>query len=455
MTTKKECLNSEIKKTRKEMLNGIEYDVFEAVLIKKPVMHGILYTNASIEAGVPTYNDRIVSIAHGEGFDVGTPEEIEKRGVGRVYNSQVITEVNEDKKRSVLKAELWLNRSQAEKIGYANVIDDLNDGKSHDVSVGVVVEGIEHDGVDSETKYDFIATKLTLNHLAIIVDGKGECSQDDGCGVFGSNDTASNQKSCDGDGDCKGDCCKKTNQSTRLEKNEGYFRLSNMIAKELQEKKDGWVYIEEIYDDFFVYEMKDGLFKVSYKFKDGNLDISNNEIQVFRKVEYVELFGGLPQGDNEMYDSLGDGSDILSLNQQESQDEPTKDELEDDVILDETEDDTMSEKDVKKTNGKGVTDAFDPEALKEMLNGAISESLKPFQDILLDLKNKSDQERDALEKQVLSLNSQLDADDVGAMPLTTLKKLASKNQASVDFSANGTKTNDKDVIYISNAGGII
>lgn len=451
MTIKKECLNSLVTTTNtKVTLNGVEYDVFDAVLIKKPVMHGILYTNSSIEAGVPTYNDRIVSIAHGEGFDVGTPEEIEKRGIGRVYNSQVITEVNDDKKRSVLKAELWLSRSQAEKIGYANVIDELHNGQSHDVSVGVVVEGIEHDGVDGETPYDFIATKLTLNHLAIIVDGKGECSQDDGCGVFGSNDTASNQKSCDGD--CKGDCCKKTNTSTRLEKNEGYFRLSTMIAKELEGKKDGYVYIEEIYDDFFVYEFKDELFKVSYKFKDGNLDISNNEIQVMKKVEYVELFGGLPQGDNEMYDSIGDPNDILSLNQQESQDDPTRDELENDVIL-EQEDDTMSEK-FKKTNGK--PDAFDPEALKEMLNGAISDSLKPFQDILLDLKNKSDQERADLEKQVLSLNSQLDAEDVGAMPLVTLKKLASKNQASVDFSANGTKPTDNNVVYIGNAsGGVI
>lgn len=110
----------------------------------------------------------------GVNVSANSPEIIDSRTVGRVYNTNV-----EGKK---LRAEVWLDEEKLNTIS-PETLAEINDNKLIEVSVGVFTEDEDEQGEYEGIEYNAIARNHRPDHLALLTECKGACSAEDGCGV--------------------------------------------------------------------------------------------------------------------------------------------------------------------------------------------------------------------------------------------------------------------------------
>ena len=120
----------------------------------------------------------------GQAVSANSPDFIDSITVGRVYNTSV-----EGKK---LKAEVWLDEDKLNKVS-EKTLEEINDTKEVEVSLGMFTENEEAEGDYNGEKYAMIAHNHRPDHLAILPDQIGACSCKDGCGL-GANTTYHGQK---------------------------------------------------------------------------------------------------------------------------------------------------------------------------------------------------------------------------------------------------------------------
>jgi hypothetical protein len=115
----------------------------------------------------------------GQSVSANSPDIIDKMTVGRVYNTQV-----EGKK---LKAEVWLDEDKLNTVS-EKTLNDVNDTKEVEVSLGMFTENEMEEGDYNGEKYVGIAHNHRPDHLAILPDQIGACSCADGCGLGANQD---------------------------------------------------------------------------------------------------------------------------------------------------------------------------------------------------------------------------------------------------------------------------
>jgi hypothetical protein len=115
----------------------------------------------------------------GEPVSANSPDIIDTRTVGRVYNTEV-----EGKK---LKAEVWLDEDKLNTIS-EETLNEINASKEMEVSLGMFTENDMTPGKYGEEEYEGVAYNHRPDHLAILPDQVGACSVVDGCGI-GANTT--------------------------------------------------------------------------------------------------------------------------------------------------------------------------------------------------------------------------------------------------------------------------
>lgn len=84
-----------------------------------------------------------------------------------------------------LRAELWLNPAQADKLGEGaqTVIQKVNKRELVEGSTGCFIKLREQAGVHNGKRYEFVWTRMAADHYAFGLGGsKGACSVADGCG---------------------------------------------------------------------------------------------------------------------------------------------------------------------------------------------------------------------------------------------------------------------------------
>jgi hypothetical protein len=209
----------------------------------------------------------------GISISANSPEIIDSRTVGRVYNARV-----ENKK---LMAEVWLDEEKLNDIS-PKTLAEVNDNKIVEVSVGVFTEDEEEEGEYDGKHYNAIARNHRPDHLALLTEACGACSSEDGCGLRANEDK------------------KKTLWQKVRElflsinaKEQGYNELMSMIWDKLQSMntQNIYHYCEELYDDYLIYSMSGDnnkkMYKQTYKIESGKIEFVGEPIEVHRKVEYV------------------------------------------------------------------------------------------------------------------------------------------------------------------------
>lgn len=175
--------------TRTQTVNGRRYIIAPATIIVEGVLSGskgpLLYPKNEIERDYEQWNGRPLTNGHpvieGKGVTANDPKIIPQYEIGRIYNTQILVDSNKTK----LTTEAWFDEELTKAVN-PKILKKLEKGEQIEVSTGLFTANIP---APTNSKYEgkpytHIATNFKPDHLAILMDEKGACSIDHGCGVF-------------------------------------------------------------------------------------------------------------------------------------------------------------------------------------------------------------------------------------------------------------------------------
>ena len=172
--------------TRRETRDGREFIVAPVSMIVPGVLNGssgaLFYPADEIRKSVDAWNGMPLTLGHplardGKFPSARSPEVMDKQGLGTLYNTRFVN--------GKLAADAWFDLNRLATVDN-RVLISLQSGTPIELSTGLSVdnedasEGSHHEG----TPYEKIARNYRPDHLAILVDQKGACSINDGCGVL-------------------------------------------------------------------------------------------------------------------------------------------------------------------------------------------------------------------------------------------------------------------------------
>lgn len=248
----------------------------------------LLHTITELGKFPESWNGIPVVIYHpeedGHPISANSPQVIDSRTVGRVYNTNV--------DGVKLKSELWLDEDKLNTVSEVT-LEDLNEAREIEVSLGMFTENDEEEGDYNGEHYVGIARNHRPDHLAILPDQIGACSCADGCGIGANKEE-----------DMKTDEMMKALNISGFSVNpigdyakQGYQELMNLVQSKLRtlDTNDTYCYLEEMYDDYIVYNesANDGrkLYKQEYKLTSGVVEFIGVPVEVRREVKYVTNSG--------------------------------------------------------------------------------------------------------------------------------------------------------------------
>lgn len=179
-------------KIRRETLNGRSYLVAPVTLIVPGVLNGsqgpLYYPHDELSKDSQAWNGMPLVVGHpvdneGNPVSARTPQILNDKGIGFLFNSTVNGE---------LKAEGWFDEQKLQSLD-KRILNSLIQGKPLEVSTGLFTENTpaQQGATFNGQPYDYIARNYKPDHLAILPDEKGACSNEDGCGVNVTNEKLS------------------------------------------------------------------------------------------------------------------------------------------------------------------------------------------------------------------------------------------------------------------------
>lgn len=163
-----------------ETHDGIEYAIIPVVAIVEGVLNNALVTAKEFGKYVQAWEGRPIPVDHPEinGMHVSSnlPDILASRVVGRFHNVNV--------KANKLVGEIWLDINAAIKKGFQTLVDRVKAGEVLEVSTAYFADEDKKSGTFNNESYSTIHINLRPDHLAILPNSVGACSNEDGCGTF-------------------------------------------------------------------------------------------------------------------------------------------------------------------------------------------------------------------------------------------------------------------------------
>lgn len=167
------------------VVNGKRFLVAPATLIVPGVLRGskgaLYYPPEEVVKDPTVWNAIPITVNHptdgGLHVSARSPEMLSRYEIGRVFSSTGLG--------GSLKSELWIDEEAANRVD-RRVVDKLKAGEKIELSTGLFTDneaapkGASYNG----KPYDYVARNYKPDHLAILLDQKGACSIEDGCGVL-------------------------------------------------------------------------------------------------------------------------------------------------------------------------------------------------------------------------------------------------------------------------------
>jgi len=241
---------------RNEKMEDRDYLVAPMVMITEGVHNGsdgpIFYPKEELDKITPAWDHRPVVVYHpvqnGQGVSACEPAELSARKVGITMSSSF-----DDGK---VKGEAWLEPARMEKVDN-RVSVAIEQNEMMELSTGLFMNLDRTPGEWNGEPYIGTARNLILDHLALLPDSKGACSIADGAGLLRLNEMS--------------------HGSIRM-------KLSVLIADD--------VWIEDVYDNFFVFEKDVKLYRQSYLDAEDEVTLVDDVEEVVRVVEYRKATDG-------------------------------------------------------------------------------------------------------------------------------------------------------------------
>jgi len=275
---------------QKRKHQGKSFIVVPVTMMVEGVHHGslgpLLHTIDELGKYPASWDGIPIVIDHpqinGVYVSANSPDIIDTRTVGRVYNTHV------DGNR--LKAEAWLDEESLTRIS-ENTLEQVNEAEMIEVSVGVFTDNEDTTGDWNGEQYNAIARNHRPDHLALLPGGTGACSIEDGCGI------RVNKKGGNNVDELK-NAIKLLNQSnftiSEINVNDDGFTV---IMDSVRRAVDGmdnanfYNYVEEVYSNYFIYcqRGKDGggvkLYRQDYRLVEDQVELIGDPVEVIKKVD--------------------------------------------------------------------------------------------------------------------------------------------------------------------------
>lgn len=266
---------------RNEKLEGRDYLVVPMVMMVEGVLNGSngpLYYPAEELAKVPqVWNMKPVVVYHpqmnGKSLSACDPDVINTHKVGLIMNTTF------DGKR--LKAEAWLEPSRMDVVDN-RVAEAITNKAMMEVSTGLFTENEDAEGEFNGKPYTAIARNYRPDHLAILPDQKGACSIEDGAGLLRTN----------AQGRDRNEILDILGLSLNKDLSHDEIRSALYDAIDPTRKMDG-LWIDDVYDTWFIFHKAAKLFKQDYKIKDEKAVLEGMPVEVEKHIVYKDLNGTL------------------------------------------------------------------------------------------------------------------------------------------------------------------
>jgi hypothetical protein len=316
---------------RHESMEDKDWLVAPTQMITEGVHNGsdgpIFYPANELAKIANAWNHKPVVVFHpevnGESVSACDPDQLSARKVGILLNTKW------DGANSKLGTETWLNPTRIQTVD-ERVGEAVANNEMMEVSTGLYMNLDRTPGVWNGQEYIGVAREMQPDHLALLPDQKGACSIEDGAGFLRVNqsDDGANIEITDKDVDAiwinrvKGikaithsdgdsvvvvsysfnkDKWTKERAEEWVKKNKGVASVNALIMNELShdtlrslingilrtDKEYAWV--EDVFDDFFIYEDDGKMYKQSYTEDKGIVSLEGLPKLVEKQVTYEEV----------------------------------------------------------------------------------------------------------------------------------------------------------------------
>ena len=242
---------------RNDTMEGRDWLVAPMVMITEGVHNGsdgpIFYSADELSKGLPSWNHRPVVVYHPKGGSACDPIELTSRKIGITMASGF------DAGTKKVKAEAWL---EPERI---NVVDErvgeaIENKETMELSTGLFMDLEKVEGEWNGEEYVGIAKNIQLDHLALLPDLKGACSIEDGAGFLRLNEMS--------------------HDAVRM-----------LLGSSLRDAYE-YAWIEDVYDDFIIFENDGKLYHQAYQEAQGIVSLTGTISEVTRDIKYKKVVDG-------------------------------------------------------------------------------------------------------------------------------------------------------------------
>lgn len=350
--------------TRMDSMGDRDYLVVPMIMMTEGVHTGdggsLLYRNEDLSKNPSLWNHKPVVVYHpqknGKGISACDPDVITNRGIGVIMNAFCVD--------GKLKAEAWLEPAKMDKVDN-RISKAIENDEMMELSTGLFTDNEVTEGDWNGEAYEAIATNYGPDHLAILPDLKGACSIKDGAGFLRTNAAK------DGIELEIGSLGKDEQQYILANKNKVVERINSQIStfisneishsnvhsllNSLLRVNDDDLWIDEVFETFFIYVDDGRLYKQNYLIADDSASFVGDRIEVVRVVEFRTLSGDFV-GNNERNDDMEKKDIVKALIENESTQWKKEDESElmklEECVLKKM--NLVVNKDVKKSDEKPV-----------------------------------------------------------------------------------------------------
>lgn len=356
---------------RYETLEGRNYLVVPMVMLTEGVHSGtrgpLYYPAEELSNLEGRWDHRPIVVYHpeinGAGVSACSPDMVNSRKVGVVFNTRW------DSKAKKLRAEAWLDIDRLSEVD-DRVLNALENDETMEVSTGVFSDNERSEGVWNGEEYAAIARNYRLDHLAILPDQKGACSVEDGAGLLQLNkeleQKAENNPLLLEAIDYLNS---KLARSGLIDNELSHGDIRRELFSEVRSRFGEDIWIEEVYDDNFIYSRLDKLHRLGYTVNGNEVTLGEGTPEeVHQVIDYVPVKnqeGKMPKEKKTAYE---DKVNNLISNEQTKWEEDDREFL---SSLDEDQLDKMFpiENEDKKAAGK-LPPVSDPEQVQKVVDKA-------------------------------------------------------------------------------------
>jgi len=275
-------LKAEKASVRHDNMQGRDFLVVPAVMMTEGVHRGsagpLYYPAEELARSAEVWNSKPVVVYHpernGAPISANDPDILTKYKVGELLKTRW-----EDNK---LKTECWLEESRIRDVD-DRVLNALDEGTIMEVSTGLLVDQDTTSGEWNGEAYDGIARNHRPDHFALLPDKEGACSVADGAGLLRNALSTLNENGPEARW-----AAHAAVLLNELSHSEIWQKLNAKISDE------AWV--EQVYDEFFVYHQNDKLWYQMYTIKDDDEITLDGVRQEATEVRYWKLPDGTMVG---------------------------------------------------------------------------------------------------------------------------------------------------------------